>query len=195
MGEDDENDDGEDKYTEDYIKYALEHKYYESDKHLRNTENDVFYLTAGNLPDNTTKKDILTYLDSKGIEIKQITIIMTKQGGLSAAQMEIYKRGTAINTLKLCGDSYGEKQMIIEVDEKNEKHFCGGSGDYYQEEVEDPHQELYTKYDTLPDPLLNQNENQPASAPSGTDIGAEPSTSTEVEADATDGAKVSKDAE
>ena len=120
---DDDLEDDENKYTEDYIKYVLEQKYYENDKHLRNTTNDVYYLTVGNLPENTTKKDILTYLDSKGIEIKQITIIMKNQAGPPVAMMEIYKKGTAINTLKLCGDFYGKKQMIIEVDESLEKYY------------------------------------------------------------------------
>lgn len=59
---------------------------------------------------------------------------------------------------------FGEKQMIIEVDEENENFYCGGKNDYYPEEFEDehggdPYQDRYTKYDYLEEEALKHTEN------------------------------------
>lgn len=151
----------EEKYTEEYIKFVLEHKYYENLEHLKNTNQEIFYLKAGNLPETTSKKDILKYLGDKGIDTSQITVVMKNAGGSPVAQMEIYKRNPAINTLKCCGEYYGEKQMIIEVDEQNEQYYIGDTQDYYADEFEDPHQDRYAKFDDyeIPPPV-KQNESK-----------------------------------
>jgi len=129
---------------------VIEHKYYENLEHLRNTTNETFYLTAGNLPDGTTKKDLLKFFSDKGIDTSQIMIMMKKQAGSPIAELEIYLRNTAVNTLKCCGEYYAEKQMIIEVNDENEKYYLGGSNDYHKEEYEDPYEDIYTKYDNYP---------------------------------------------
>lgn len=49
--------------------------------------------------------------------------MMEQQNGMPVAQMEIYKKKTAIYTLKLCGDYFGENQLIIEVNEENEDYY------------------------------------------------------------------------
>ena len=86
--------------------------------------------------------------------------MMEQQNGMPVAQMEIYKKKTAIYTLKLCGDYFGENQLIIEVNEENEDYYWGGRNHYY-EEFEDRDQDRYTKYDSYP------LDYEPASKPSG----------------------------
>jgi Ni,Fe-hydrogenase III component G len=151
----------EDKYTPEYIKYIIESKYYEDFEYLKNTKNEWAYLKMGNLPDGTTKKDVLKYLGNSEIETKQITIMMSGPKESPIANCEIYKIPAAIQVLKLCGNKFGEKQVIIEVDHDNEKLYNSSYGGYY-DEIDDQYQDRYTKFDQDLDEGADDQAEKPA---------------------------------
>jgi hypothetical protein len=145
----------EDKYTKAYIEYILDSKYYEDLEYLKNTKNGWAYLRVGNLAEGTRKQDLLKYFGNEGIETSQITIMMSGGIKMPVGKCEIYKIPTAIQVLKCCGNELNEKQMIIEVDEHNEKRYGGNltehvhENEYYEEE-----DSRYTKFDSHLDDKL-----------------------------------------
>jgi len=139
----------EDKYTKDYIQYIIEAKYYEDLDYLKNSHNEWAYLTVGNLAEGTVKQDLLKYFGNQGIDTSQITIVMSGSHNFPVGNLEIYKKPVAIQVLKLCGQKLNGKEIIIEVDQKNEKLY--GNEHYNEYEYGDPYEESrYTKYDDYP---------------------------------------------
>lgn len=145
----------EDKYTKTYNEYILDSKYYEDLEYLKNTKNGWAYIKVGNLAEGTRKQDLLKYFGTEGIETSQITIMMS--GGMKnpVANCEIYKIPTAIQVLKCCGNELNEKQLIIEVDEDNEKRYGGKSAEHiYENEYFEEDDSRYTKFDSHLDDKL-----------------------------------------
>lgn len=138
---DDGEDEEEEKYTKDYIEYVLENKYFENFDHLKSSKNECFYLKIGNLPENTTKYDLLHYFNGLNINNKHVTIVMEYVKSSLIARLEIYNKSTALQVLQICGSDFEGKQMVIEVDEENEKYYCGEEDEYYHEHDE------YDEYD------------------------------------------------
>ena len=133
-----EQEEEEENYSKEYIEYVLEHKYYDNLNQLKNSKHEFSYFKAGNLAENTTKHDILNYFKEWNIDIRQITVIMNKNKNNPVARLEIYQKEVAFKVLKLCGSMFKGNQIIIEIDEENEKFFNGGGyeDNEHNEEVE-----------------------------------------------------------
>lgn len=142
------DEDFEDKYTKDYIQFVIEAKYYEDLEYLKNSPSEWAYLTVGNLAEGTVKQDLLKYFGNQGIDTSQITIVMSGSQANPVGNLEIYKKPVAIQVLKLCGQKLNGKEVVIEVDQKNEKLY--GNDHYNEYEYGDPYESRYTKYDDYP---------------------------------------------
>lgn len=135
----------EEQYTKEYIDFVIESKYYEDMEYLKNTQNEWAYLKAGNLVDATTKQDLLKYFGNQNIDTSQITIEMTGTSS-TIAKFEIYSIQVAIQVLKLCGQEFKGRPIIIEVDQHNEKVY-GNVNPFHELELEDQEEARYTKFD------------------------------------------------
>lgn len=144
-----EEDATDDKYTKEFIEYITESKYYDDLEYLKSTAHKWAYLKVGNLAEGTIKTDLLKYFGNQGIETKEITIMMSGGKHSPIGNLEIYKIPVAIQVLKLWGQEFGKKKVIIEVDQENEKAYNGYLGDSYNSyEYEDETDTRYTKYDS-----------------------------------------------
>jgi len=142
-GEDYYEEEADEKYTEDYIQYIIESKFYEDLEYLQNAYNEWAYLKIGNLMEGTTKQDLLKYFGKRGIQTNQITIVMGGPKYSPTGNCEIYDISVALQVLKLCGDILNNKKVIIEVDQENEQAY--GNSDSYNDH--DEYDVVYDKYD------------------------------------------------
>ncbi|CAI2369013.1 unnamed protein product [Moneuplotes crassus] len=146
-----EEEEVEDKYTDEYIQYITNSKYYEDLEYLKNTNNKWAYLKVGNLAEGTVKTDLLKYFGNQNIETSQITIMMTGGNKNPVGGLEIYRIPVAIQVLKECGNTLNGKRLIIEVDSVNEKLYNGTDTKLNEYEYEDETDARYTKFDPQPE--------------------------------------------
>ncbi|CAI2371762.1 unnamed protein product [Moneuplotes crassus] len=150
-----EEDDGfeedkEDKYNKEFIKYIINSKLPDDTEFLNKTKNSWAYLKVGNLEEGTTIEDLREYFSSKKIPVKEMTIIMSESTKNPVAFLEIYKISVAKKVLKECGKKLKDNTLIIEVDNLNEKLYNGIPTSYNSYEYEDDFDARYTQYDPEP---------------------------------------------